>query len=427
MTSYISRTEADELCDELIRQFVGGDTKEATAVDIDSFVATFLKCPILYENYAEGDPDKIGFTSDGVCPLRVSDGGVVEQRVYPKYTVVLEKYLLRPGEEARRRFTLAHEAGHIIASQLDPHANACFHRDIDAERLYTAEELRQRMSLSEWQANMLAGCLLMPRFIVKNALIQYNNGRKLPVYGTSVFRPREKEILGQMTRRLGVSRTALTIRLRDLGAFQYREVLGAAEGMKEDKSSWVSFFQWLRGRGLDGVKLIVGDKCLGMLEAVGEVFPEAKYQRCTVHFYRNVFSVTPRSKVKLVAKMLKAVHAQESKKAAREKAKAVVEELRSMKLKEAAKKVEDGIEETLTYCDFPSEHWTRIRTNNVIERLNREIRRRTRVVGSFPDGNSALMLVCARLRHVADTQWGNKKYMNMKHLEAALEDASIAG
>ena len=70
----------------------------------------------------------------------------------------------------------------------------------------------------------------------------------------------------------------------------YREVLGAAEGMKEDKASWVSFFQWLRGRGLDGVKLIVGDKCLGMLEAVGEVFPEAKYQRCTVHFYRNVFS-----------------------------------------------------------------------------------------------------------------------------------------
>ena len=134
-----------------------------------------------------------------------------------------------------------------------------------------------------------------------------------------------------------------------------------------------------------------------------------------------------KSKVKLVAKMLKAIHAQESKKAAREKAKVVVEGLRAMKLKEAAKKVEDSIEETLTYCDFPSEHWTRIRTNNVIERLNREIRRRTRVVGSFPDGNSALMLVCARLRHVAGTQWGNKKYMNMRHLEAALEDTSIAG
>ena len=98
----------------------------------------------------------------------------------------------------------------------------------------------------------------------------------------------------------------------------------------------------------------------------------------------------------------------------------VVAELRAMKLKEPAKKVEDGIEETLTYCDFPSEHWTRIRTNNVIERLYREIRRRARVVGTFPDGNSALMLVCARLRHVAGTQWGSKKYMNMKHLEAVM-------
>ena len=88
---------------------------------------------------------------------------------------------------------------------------------------------------------------------------------------------------------------------------------------------------------------------------------------------------------------------------------------------------ENCTEETLTYCDFPSEHWTRIRTNNVIERLNREICRRTRVVGTFPDGNSALMLVCARLRHAAGTQLGCKKYMNMKHLEAALDDASIAG
>ena len=175
------------------------------------------------------------------------------------------------------------------------------------------------------------------------------------------------------------------------------------------------------------MKLIVGDQCMGMLEAAGEVFPDAKYQRCTVHFYRNVFSVVPKSKVKIAAKLLKAIRAQESKKASREKAKAVVAELKTMKLKEAAKKVEDGIEETLTCCDFPSEHWTRIRTNNVIERLNREIRRRTRVVGTIPDGNSALMLVCARLRHVAGTQRGNKKYMNMKHLEAALNDVPIVG
>ena len=146
-----------------------------------------------------------------------------------------------------------------------------------------------------------------------------------------------------------------------------------------------------------------------------------------VHFYSNVFSAVPKSKVKLVAKMLKAIHPQESKKTARDKVKAVVAELRTLKLKEVAQKIEDDVEETLTYADFPSEHWTRIRTNNIIERLNREMRRRTRVVGCFPDGNPALMLVCARLRHVAGTQWGNKKYMNMKHLEAILDDAFIAG
>ena len=122
---------------------------------------------------------------------------------------------------------------------------------------------------------------------------------------------------------------------------------------------------------------------------------------------------------------ISSIHAQESKKASREKAAAVVSELKAMKLPEAAKKVEAGIEETLTYCDFPSEHWEKIRTNNVIERMNREIRRRTRVVGAFPDGNSALMLVCARLRHVAGTQWGCKKYMNMKHLETMEQEPQV--
>ena len=204
----------------------------------------------------------------------------------------------------------------------------------------------------------------------------------------------------------------------------YREIIGAAEGMKEDGESWRSFLVWLKERGLDGVRLIVGDKCLGMCNAVAEVFPESKYQRCTVHFYRNVFSVTPRKHTREVSMMLKAIHAQENKEAARKKARDIVEKLRSMRLNEAAKKVEDGIEETLTYMDFPSQHWLKIRTNNVIERINREIRRRTRVVGTFPDGKSALMLVCARLRYVSGKEWGSKRYLCMKYLtEAATEVA----
>lgn len=184
-----------------------------------------------------------------------------------------------------------------------------------------------------------------------------------------------------------------------------REILCAAEGMKEVRKSWHSFFVWLKERGLTGVRLIIGDKNLSMLETIPEVFPDAKYQRCTVHFYRNIFSVTPCNKMKTVALMLKAILAQESKEAARKKTVQVAEKLRAMKLTQAAKKVADGIEETLTYMDFPTQHWSWIRTNNAIERLNREIKRRTKAIGAFPDGQSALMLVCARLRHVAATSW----------------------
>ena len=208
----------------------------------------------------------------------------------------------------------------------------------------------------------------------------------------------------------------------------YREILGAMEGMKEDHESWKAFFLWLKERGLSGVRLVVGDKNLGMLETIGEVFPEAKYQRCIVHFYRNVFTVVPRGKMRTVAMRLKAIHSQENKKAAREKACNVAKSLREMKLSAAAKKVEDSIEETLTFMDFPSQHWTRIRTNNTLERVNREIKRRTRAIGAFPDGNSALMLVCARLRHVASSDWGTKRYMNMDHLlemDAELNDSFV--
>ena len=113
--------------------------------------------------------------------------------------------------------------------------------------------------------------------------------------------------------------------------------------------------------------------------------------------------------------MLKAIHAQENKNTARVKAQAVAQQLREMKLT-AAKKIETGIGKTLTYMDYLAQHWNKIRTTNLIERVNREIKRRTRVIGAFPDGQSALMLVCTRLRYIAGTDWGAKRYLNMQHL-----------
>ena len=193
----------------------------------------------------------------------------------------------------------------------------------------------------------------------------------------------------------------------------FREILGVAEGSREDTESWRQFLRYLRGRGLEQIDLVVSDKSLGFLEALGEFYPDAKWQRCVVHFYRNVLHAVPRGKGKEVALMLKAVHAQEDKEAARRKSVEVISKLRAQRLEKAAKIVESGCDETLSYYDFPVAHWRHIRTNNPLERLNREIRRRTRVVGSFPDGHAALMLVAARLRYMAGQKWGTQRYMNM--------------
>jgi putative transposase len=202
-----------------------------------------------------------------------------------------------------------------------------------------------------------------------------------------------------------------------VGQDGFREVIGVAEGAKEDKASWMEFLRYLKGRGLSGVELFISDKSLGLIDSLGEFYPEARWQRCVVHFYRNVFTVVPKTKVKEVATMLKAIHAQENRQEARKKAQCVCEKLEKMKLKKAAKFVRDGIAETLSYYSFPAEHWQRIRTNNPLERILREVRRRTRVVGSFPDGQSALMLAAARLRHVAGTKWGTLRYLDVKLLK----------
>ena len=201
-----------------------------------------------------------------------------------------------------------------------------------------------------------------------------------------------------------------------VGEDGYRQILGVAEGQKEDLAGWLGFARHLKERGLQGVQLIVSDACRGLIEAITEVFPETAWQRCAVHFYRNVFSQVPNQKVAEVARMLKAIHAQEDRNAAEAKAKEVIARLRFMKLKGAADLVEQKISETLSYYAFPCNHWRQIRTNNPLERIIREIRRRTRVVGAFPDGKSALMLAAARLRHIATTKWGKKRYMLMDAL-----------
>ena len=199
----------------------------------------------------------------------------------------------------------------------------------------------------------------------------------------------------------------------------YRDILGIVEGAKEDRIGWSGFLSHLKQRGLSGVQLIVSDACMGLMESMGAYYPDALWQRCTVHWYRNIFSHVPSTKVREVSLMLKAIHAQESRAAALKKVADVCERLCEMKLGKMAKWVRETVVDTLSYYSFPNEHWRRIRTNNPLERIMREIRRRTRVVGAFPDGESALNLAAARLRHISGTKWSSKRYLNMTLLTQA--------
>lgn len=197
----------------------------------------------------------------------------------------------------------------------------------------------------------------------------------------------------------------------------YREVAGAAEGFTESSECWREFPSRPRSRGLHGVRMAGGDKASGMVGSIAEVFPEAAHRRRAACFYRNVPARVPKSGRAAVAAMPRAARSMESRAAAEGKALAVAEELEGMRPGEAARVVRAGYAETLTYTGFPREHWARIRTNNAIERLSREVRRRTRVVGTFPDGKSALVLVTARLKYVAETEWGSRRYPDVTLLE----------
>ena len=203
----------------------------------------------------------------------------------------------------------------------------------------------------------------------------------------------------------------------------HREVIGVAEGMKEDKASWEQFIRSMIERGLKGVRLVVGDRCAGLVATVGEMLPQARYQRCMVHFMRNVLSKVPPTHREWASAALKAIFAMESRASALAKAEEVAREMESRRLKAAASCLREGIGETTTYLldEYPPEHRRRIRTNNMIERLNREIRRRTRVVGSFPDGRSALMLICARIRYVTANDWSSRRYLDMSRLDGIMQ------
>lgn len=222
MKSCFMNNETEELAEGMIRHFLGKQRETPLFVDIDGFLRRYLRLPVEYHTFAERDTDKIGFLSDGITPLRIVENNRVVQRVFPKGTVVLEQYLLSKREDGRRRFTLAHEAGHYIMDRTI--AAASFHREYDNERSYSPQELRELLSFREAQVDRLGAALLMPRFMVQNVVGRFAGTEAVTIYGDNLLRIEDKLLVQRMADTMGVSYTAFLIRLKELNLLERRDV-----------------------------------------------------------------------------------------------------------------------------------------------------------------------------------------------------------
>jgi len=207
-----------------------------------------------------------------------------------------------------------------------------------------------------------------------------------------------------------------------IGPDGYRRLLAVSLGAVEDEASWTDLLTMLIERGLTGVKLVIADDHKAIAKAVRMVLPEASRQRCLVHFERNVMAKAPRHLRGRVAKEFASIFAAPTRKDAKKQLEVFKAGLGSH-LPEVVKCLDEGFGAATAFYDFPHEHWSRIRTTNGLERLNREIKRRTRAIGAFPDRASVLRLVTAVLLHVT-SRWSSRRYLTMACFNPAATQAA---
>lgn len=204
----------------------------------------------------------------------------------------------------------------------------------------------------------------------------------------------------------------LAIGVRDNGE---REVLGFDLGLCEDGAFWTDFLRRLAARGLRGVELVISDAHEGLKQAIEQVLTGATWQRCRVHVMRNILSQVPKSSQGMVSAIIRTIFAQPSYEAAKSQLKRVVDEL-SGRFPKAMEILKEAEEDVLAYMTFPKAHWQRIHSTNPLERLNREIRRRTDVVGIFPNRDSVIRLAGAILLEQQDEWSVGRRYFSLESM-----------
>lgn len=225
MRTLVTTTEIEEVGQSLIRSYIGDREPPPKCIDMEGFIEDYLHLPIVYAGIAEKDRDKLGFVSDGKYPLRVYEHGREISIIYPAGTIVIDCFLLHTDRSGQRRFALAHEAAHVVFERMSPTAaGPCFNRYFDKEHEYNVDELREHFNLCEMQTDRLASVLLMPRFLVERTICDFRSGGCVRLYGDNVMSREDKLSVQKMADCLGVSFSALRIRLRELGLIDYRDM-----------------------------------------------------------------------------------------------------------------------------------------------------------------------------------------------------------
>lgn len=221
MKSLVSTIEINELCEALILDYI--KSSNCCCIDIEGFITEYLKLNIVYVSFAEEDTSKFGYLSDGKQGIWIYKNKKKTFEVFPKFTIVIDQFLLRAEESGKRRFTLAHEAGHFLMSKHNPiQTIPSYRRDFDVERQYSKNELAEMFSLGEFLADKTAACLLMPKFILDRVVGKYYQNKKIVVYGNNIFSSEDKINLKKISDDIGVSYSALIIRLKNLNYLEYR-------------------------------------------------------------------------------------------------------------------------------------------------------------------------------------------------------------
>lgn len=226
MSNFLSRAELEEISHGLIEVYAKQNPKKTVqSIDIGHFITGFLMLKIEYVSFAEDDCSKVGFMADGETPILLHSNGEIIPFVFPKNTIVLDKYLLAEKEYGRLRFTMAHEASHHILGKVQAmQDSARFHSEYDNDQAYNKEEVLQMFQSAEWQADTMAASLLMPRFLVENALHKFAGSKIIKLYGDKTFTADGKAIMRNMASYLGVSYTALVIRLTHLDMLEKHNI-----------------------------------------------------------------------------------------------------------------------------------------------------------------------------------------------------------